>query len=80
MFLTTAEVALAAPAIAVAGTLLGGWVQSRRDRETRLRELERERLRWRREDDLELQRQAREDALEKEHRDERFKRHGLKSG
>jgi hypothetical protein len=52
MVLTTAEVAIAAPAIAVAGTLLGAWIQSRRDERRNQAEREQERLRWGREDVL----------------------------
>ena len=50
MILTTAEIALGAPAIAVAGTLLGAWIQSRRDERRTQAEREQERLRWQRED------------------------------
>jgi hypothetical protein len=51
MVLTTAEVALAAlaaPAIAVGGTLLGAWIQSQHDERRTQTEREQERLRWER--------------------------------
>ena len=48
--ITTAEVALAASAIAVIGTLLGAWGQSRRDERRWKRDRELEAIRWTRED------------------------------
>jgi Ni/Co efflux regulator RcnB len=48
--ITTAEVALAAPAIAVIGTLAGAWGQSRRDERRWERDRQLEAVRWTRED------------------------------
>jgi hypothetical protein len=48
--ITTAEVALAAPAIAVIGTLLGAWGQFRRDERRWERDRQLEAVRWTRED------------------------------
>ena len=48
--ITTAEVALAAPAIAVIGTLAGAWGQSRRDERRWERDRQLEATRWTRED------------------------------
>jgi hypothetical protein len=50
MPISTTEVALVAPAIAVCGTLLGAWAQSRRDERRWLRDRELETQRWTRDD------------------------------
>jgi hypothetical protein len=48
--ITTAEVALAAPAIAVIGTLAGAWGQSRRDERRWERDRQLETIRWTKDD------------------------------
>jgi hypothetical protein len=48
--ITTTEVALAGPAVAVTGTLLGAWGQSRRDERRWERDRQLEAVRWTRED------------------------------
>jgi len=71
MFLTTGEVTLAVGALTalsgVGGILLGGRVQSRRDRDQRTQELAQERKRWERDDAQERERWQREDSLRWSH-------------
>lgn len=64
MFITTAQVALAAPMLAIGGTLLGGWIQSRREERRVASERAMEKLRWEREDARDKVRSNREGELE----------------